>query len=949
LSRTADAAVLARYGFRAPERALDEVPPGWRDDPAWMRLLTHLGTTADPDAGLRRLRRLGEDVVARVLPDAEAAVPLLRVVGYSEYLTELLTRTPGLPGELLGDPPAERGDVRELRDAGFVRIAAGDLSSSPTRDSFVATTRALSDLADACLARVLDDERNDEVLGVLGMGKHGAQELNYASDIDVLFVTRGGADPDAASGVARRAMARMTGPPVIFRTDADLRPEGRDGPLVRSLDSYRAYYSRWAEVWEFQALIKCRFAAGSAEIGRAFVELIEPFVWPDRWSPEAIEQIRELKARAEREVARRGQGSREVKLGRGGIRDVEFAVQLLQLVHGRHHPQLRVRSTLDALDVLSADGFVAEEDAKELVDAYVFLRHVEHRLQLEGGRQTHTLPASPNKREHLARALGFTDAPARTALDAFEDEWSKTTATVRTIHERLFYRPLLEAFAAVPSMRTTMPDDVVDERLAAIGFDRPPRVREAIGRMTSGGTRRAKVVRAILPGVLSWMAETPEPDQGMLRLADVAKHLDAMPHLLAILRDEPPVVELLCRALGTGPVLAGLLERDASLIGSLATEVQDRDLRSHAVSNVRRASSVDESVRSLRRMKDGHMLRLAARDLAAGDEPDVFVSVAAELSDLGDACLDAALDVARREQAGKTGGPPDGGFGVVAMGRFGGREMNYASDLDVIFVYEHEATCPDGTDARLFHSAVAERVMQLLASTPPIFKVDAELRPEGRSGPIVRSLESSLVYYDRWAQLWEFQALTRARPTAGDLVLGRRFIDALAPRVWRTQLGAEEIAQIRRMKARIERERVKGRQDPRYQVKLGLGGLADVEFTVQLLQMRHGHTHPTLRTPNTLKALEAVEKIGLLERRDATWLLDAYLLLNRVRNHMYLVRGLATDALPERDEDLEKLSRSLGYGRLARARFLEHYRRTTRRARRVTDRVFYGEDEEVPG
>jgi glutamate-ammonia-ligase adenylyltransferase len=452
------------------------------------------------------------------------------------------------------------------------------------------------------------------------------------------------------------------------------------------------------------------------------------------------------------------------------------------------------------------------------------------------------------------------------------------------------------------------------------------------------------VLRAILPGVLSWMADTPEPDQGMLRLADLARSLDAMPHLLAVLRDEPPVVELLCDALGTGPVLAGLLERDPTLIGSLVPDEHARDLRSHAVATVHRAGDVDDSVKSLRRMKDGHLLRLAARDLASGEEPEVFVAVAAELSDLGDACLEAALDVARREQAAKTGGPPDGGFAVIGMGRYGGREMSYASDLDVMFVYEHEATCPDGTDARLYHSLVAERVMQLLGSTPPIFKLDAELRPEGRNGPIVRSLESYLVYYDRWAALWEFQALTRARPAAGDLVLGRRLIDAVAARVWRTHLGAEEIAEIRKMKARIERERVKGREDPRYQVKLGVGGLADVEFTVQLLQMRHGHAHPALRTPNTLKAMETLERVGLIGGRDAAWLREAYLLLNRVRNHMFLLRGLATDALPERDEDLEKLARSLGYGRLSRARFLEHYRKVTRRARRVTDRLFYGED-----
>ena len=944
MSRTADAALLARYGFRTPDRAVAELPDAWNDDPAWNRLLPLVGQTADPDVGLLRLMRLGDDVVRRVLDDPGAAGPLLRIVGFSEYLTDLIVRTPGLADEVLGGARADRADVREVRDAAFVHIAADDLSSAPDRTSLVTTTAALSDLADACVRDVLDEERGDVRIAVMAMGKYGAQELNYASDVDVLFVAPDDADLEEATRVARRVMARMTGPPVLFRTDAALRPEGRDGPLVRSLDAFRAYYERWAHVWEFQALIKCRFAAGDEETGRAFMRMIDPFVWPERLSPAAVEQIRDLKSRAEHEVARRGLRSREVKLGRGGIRDVEFAVQLLQLVHGRHHPQLRVRATLPALDLLAADGFVAEDDARELADAYVFLRHVEHRLQLEAGRQTHTLPASPAKREHLARGLAFVDRPRRTAIDEFEDTWARTTATVRTIHERLFYRPLLEAFAAVPSVRTTMSDEEIDERLAALGFDRPPRVRQEVAKMTAGGTRRARVLRAILPGVLSWMAESPEPDQGMLRLADLSGHLDALPHLLAMLRDEPPVVELLCGALGTGPVLASLLERDVSLIASLApADRAEQDLRAHALSLVRRARDAADAISSLRRLKDGEFLRLASRDLGAGDDPNVFPSIASDLSDVGDAVLGAALDMARREQAEKTGGVPDGDFAVIGMGRYGGREMSYASDLDVMFVYEREATCPDGTDARLFHSAVAERVIGILGTTPPIFRVDAELRPEGRSGPITRSLQSYLVYYDRWAALWEFQALTRARPAAGDLVLGRRLIDAVASKVWRPKLSDDEVAEMRRMKARIERERVKGRQDPRYQVKLGVGGLADVEFTVQMLQMNHARSHPELRTPNMLKAIDRLEDAALVDRRDAAWLRDAYLLLNRVRNHMFLLRGLVTDALPDRDEDLERLARSLGYGRLSRSRFLEHYRRVTRRARRVTDRLFYGE------
>jgi glutamate-ammonia-ligase adenylyltransferase len=345
----------------------------------------------------------------------------------------------------------------------------------------------------------------------------------------------------------------------------------------------------------------------------------------------------------------------------------------------------------------------------------------------------------------------------------------------------------------------------------------------------------------------------------------------------------------------------------------------------------------------MRRFKEGEFLRLATQDLAAGEDPDVFVRVSGRLSEVADSCLEAAVQLARNEQAERTGGPPPGGFTVIGMGRLGGREPSYASDLDVMFVYERDAQCPDGSDGRLFHSAVAEHVVSLLGATPPIFRVDTELRPEGRSGPIVRSLESYLVYYQRWASLWEFQALTRARHCAGDRSLSNRLIDAVAPRVWRPTLTGAEIEEIRHMKARIERERVKSREDARYQVKLGVGGLADVEFTVQLLQMRNGHAYPQIRTSNTLKAIEALEEVGLMEARDAAWLRDAYLLLNRVRNHMFLLRGIATDALPSRDEDLERLARSLGYGRLSRSRFLERYRRVTRRARRVTDRLFYGE------
>lgn len=920
-------ALLARLGFRAPERTIRELPDGWADDERWRALLATVGeTAADPDAAVRRLGRVG--AAERLLADPSSGKGLIAAVGFSEHLATLMLHT----GK----------DLRSVKDRRLLEIAMQDLVEPPTRTSFERAAGALAELADDCLTQALGDRADG--FAIMAMGKYGGRELNYASDIDVLFVYRD-ADHDEAERIARDVMAVMNGPPPVFRTDADLRPEGKDGPLVRSLEAYEAYYRRWAQAWEFQALIKCRFAAGDAGLGAAFLDLVRPFVWPEQLAPEAIEQIRVLKGRVEREVERLGLTGRQVKLGPGGIRDAEFAVQLLQLVHARHRPELRSPNTLAALDALGAEGFVAETDAERLAEAYVFLRHAEHRLQLVGGRQTHTLPSKPADREHLARGLGYRDSADGGALEAFERDWLQTTTVVRQIHERLFYRPLLEAFASAPNVGPTLGVDEARDRLAVLGFDMPPRAQEAIAELTAGSARRAKVMRAILPGLLSWLSETPDPDAGLGRLKDLVPQLDALPHLLALLRDSPPVAELLCRALGTGPAIAELLQREPGLVADLRPdEPEDRAaVIREAVAIVSRASSAHGTT-ALRRFKDAGWLRGAVRDLAAGDRPSVFVEVGTALSDLGDACLEGALRMARAESDAQTGGPPPGGFAVVAMGRFGGRELNHASDLDVMFVYERDGTCPDGSEGRLYHAAVAERVAAILGSVPPIFRVDAEIRPEGRSGPIVRSLESFEQYYDRWADTWEFQALTRARHAAGDEALTARLLDAVRDRVFPPKLRAEQVSQIRHMKARIERERVKSTQDPRYHVKLGTGGLADVEFTVQLLQMRHGHAIEGARSANTLQALDALRRARMVGERDAVWLRDAYLMLNRVRNHLFLLRGLPTDVIPRRDEDQERLARSLGYGRPSRSRFLEDYRRATRRARQVCDRLFYGED-----
>ncbi|HVE91542.1 MAG TPA: bifunctional glutamine-synthetase adenylyltransferase/deadenyltransferase, partial [Actinomycetota bacterium] len=556
--------VLARFGIRDPARAVRELPSGWVEDPRWSALLEFVGDRApDPDVALRRLCGTPPDIVEAVLSDPDKAAPMVAVLGFSEYLSGLVSRLPGAAGVLLGGDGPRQETLRDLKDERLLQIAARDLSSAPDRDSLVRTGHELSDLADDCLRAVID-QAGAEGMAVMAMGKLGGRELNYASDIDVLFVHRTGGDE--AEAAAKRVMEAMNGPPVIFRTDADLRPEGRDGPLVRSLDAFAAYYRRWAQVWEFQSLIKCRFSAGDQSVGDDFLELVRPFVWPERLAPEAVEQVRALKSRAEAQVHRAGLSGRQVKLGRGGIRDVEFAVQLLQLVHGRHHPDLRVRNTLEALDVLGAEGFVAEQDADDLADAYVFLRHTEHRLQLISGRQTHTLPTQPARLEHVARGLGLRDSAEGSALDEFDGRWRHTTSVVRRIHERLFYRPLLEAFARTPAIGPALGAEEARDRLAALGFDRPQRAQDLIVSLTSGPSRSTRVMRAILPGLLAWLSETPDPDAGLVRLRDLVSRLESLPHLLAMLRDEPPVAELACRAVGTGPVLASLMQREPGLV-----------------------------------------------------------------------------------------------------------------------------------------------------------------------------------------------------------------------------------------------------------------------------------------------------------------------------------------------------------------------------------------------
>lgn len=785
--------------------------------------------------------------------------------------------------------------------------------------------RALSDLADASLQRALELLGAPDDFAVIAMGKLGGTELNYSSDIDVMFIADDAERATPAAGALLRELGGASPEGQAYRIDVDLRPEGRSGALVRSLESCREYYSRWAEMWEYQALIKARPSAGSTDAGQRFIELTEPLVFAEHVDAERIASVRKMKERVEQHAlrsARKAKGSEidDVKLGPGGIRDIEFSVQLLQLVHGGSDEQVRARGTLDALSQLSFGGYMADEDAAGLAVAYRWLRTVEHRLQLWQERQVHSLPSDEGARERLGKVLGFHDGPAASAGQRFISNHQAVVMDVRARFEKLFYRPMIEALAEGGRMS----EDALKDRLRVLGFRDVERAARNLTGLVAGASRRARLFRVITPAFLRWLARNPLPDEGLLSFLKLGELLEGRPDLLGRLRDNPPALELLARVLGSGRLLGDVLLHVPEEVGTIAAEPASRSLKTiEQLIREGKASlswrDPDQRLDGLRRFKRREMLRIAVSDVAG--EADVE-QVGPALSDLAAACLEAALEDAA-------------GFAVIAMGKLGGRELTYASDIDVMFVHSLE---PAEAERR------AEALMQAIGSVTPegqAFRIDAGLRPEGKAGVLARSLESFEEYYTRWAQPWEYLALLKARFVAGDAALGERFID-LGARFSHREQASAALGEIRHLKARMEKERIPRGTDPRRNSKMGPGGSADVEFAVQLIQFQHSGRVPELCVSGTLEALGVARKAGLLPDSDAQILSDAYRFLIRMRNRLFLLYGRPVDALPVKPEELEALGVAMGFTDQPRQQMEEAYLKITRRARRVSEPLIYG-------
>ncbi|GAA2382634.1 bifunctional [glutamine synthetase] adenylyltransferase/[glutamine synthetase]-adenylyl-L-tyrosine phosphorylase [Nonomuraea africana] len=969
------AARLAKLGFADPargERLVEEADLDW--------LLDDFTAVADPDLALLSLTRLAErdpEVLGALRGDDGLRTRLLGVLGLSVALGEHLVTHAGhwrpLAGEegvqrpaegelraaLLRAVGADPGDRtpragsaalgRELKSAyreRLLRLAARDVTGAA---SFAEVTAELSDLAGAALEAGLAvaraeagadggpaaEELTTVRLAVIGMGKCGARELNYISDVDVIFVAEpaeGADETKSLRAATRLAQGMMRACAELWEVDAGLRPEGRAGPLVRTLASHLAYYRRWAKTWEFQALLKARPVAGDAALGAAYVSAVDELVWSAASRDNFVEDVQAMRRRVEAHA--REDGERQLKLGPGGLRDIEFAVQLLQLVHGRLDPLLRRRATLPALAALSRGGYVGREDARGLAEAYTFLRQVEHLLQLHRLRRTHIVPSAPGDLRRLGRALRLGPDPEA----EFVRQWKKHAREARRLHEKLFYRPLLQAVARLPDSETRLSTAAATARLKALGFGDPSGALRHIAALTSGVSRRAAIQRTLLPVMLGWFADTPDPDAGLLGFRQVSDQLGTTPWYLRLLRDETAVAARMARVLGTSRYATDLLTRAPEAVAMLGSDADlaarpFAALRAEAAAAVSRHEDAETAVAAVRALRRRELFRTAVADLSGLSDIE---QVGVALSELNDVTIQAALDAALAKVRLESRGESPGAFAVIAMGRLGGMECSYASDADVMFV------C-DRMDSAYAVANELRRLLALPAPDPPLL-IDPDLRPEGRQGPLVRTLASYRAYYDRWSSPWESQALLRARFCAGDAALGEAFLSVIDPlRHPADGLPQESVREIRRLKARMEAERLPRGADPTLHTKLGRGGLSDVEWVVQLLQLRHAGALPSLRTTRTLEALRAAVHEGLLDPEEARVLVDSWSFASRIRDAIMLVKGRAGDLVPADARDRRLIARTLGYPPDGSEDFVDDYRRVTRRARQVVERVFYGD------
>lgn len=946
------------------------------------KIFTHLvracGKSADPDRGLVSFERLvaalpSPNIFYHYLRESPSQLDLLiTVFAHSEALAQTLTRNAEhfhffLAPQVLEKPrektwlaaeltrlllpirqSAPQYDaIRRFRRRETLRIGTRDLIGRATVEE---TTRELSNLADVCLQAVFEIAleslrvsyklKGDAAVAsgrfsIIGMGKLGGQELNYSSDVDVIFLygEEGNLTPMLTNHqfftkLAEEIIRAVAAPGTegnIFRIDLRLRPEGKSGPLVRSLDSCENYYAEFGETWERMALIKARPVAGDAAVGAAFTEMVQPFVYARHAGENVIQQMAVLKQRIEEEVVREGHLSRHVKLGIGGIREIEFIVQSFQVLRGARSAVLRERSTLRALAPLVKTKTLTADDATTLADAYRFLRNVEHRLQMEMELQTHTIPDEQHALYRLARSLGFDSVKKFLAIQEAH------TSAVRKIYESV----LAGAGGGIVKLeQTLLTPERLPEVLGNAGFADVPAGMKVVENLWHGpgfghvSQRTKELFVQVFATILSWASQVADPDAALARFDRFVNAYGSRGLLYEIFAGNPKLVEMLMRLGDASRYLSDTLARRPELFDGIVSGVVLSDPKSvHRMGEELHAAQEEgrEPMEIARRWKGAEMVRIGIEDaMGLADIEQTH----AEMTWLAEACLRYALE--RVQQERKLTRLP---FAVIGMGKFGGMELGYGADLDVLFVGGTDTS--NQADAIKVASGVID-FMSRKTSEGSLFPMDARLRPDGEKGTLASSLEAHRDYYGTRAQFWERQALVKARFVAGDPQFGRDFMRMTHDIIYRRALTDEQLEQIKQMRRRIETERG-DQQHPDWEFKTGPGGLVDVEFLTQALQLRHGHAHPQLRIAHTLAVLNRLTALGVVEEEHSAALRKNYVFLRRIESVLRRVENTSISKIPVDPGEQQRLAKRLGFP--AATEFLATYRHATQQTRSIYNRV----------
>ena len=946
---------LARYGFEDLSEALKNLDLlvkqiGDRARP----VVIPLSKSASPDRALKFLNRFAEEharQLAKVLAHEVSAQRLCSLVGASDALADLLLRRPellsafGRPAKLPLDfklSTESRVALRQEYRQKLLSIADWDLST-PFQQSYGDVSAALSDLAVAALeagiavatselvseGRVTREQANSAGLAVIAMGKCGARELNYLSDVDVIYVCSANDDAVSTSTkiAARLALVidESASEAGLWQVDPNLRPEGKDGVLVRTVDSHLSYYQKWAHPWEFQALLKARFVAGDKNVGEDYINRIKPLIWERENRAEIVESARNLRRRVLDYIPAAEQ-EREIKLGRGGLRDVEFTAQLLQLVHGVGDESLRVMNTLDALNALSDAGLLARDDRATFASHYVTLRSIEHRVQLLKLRRTHLMPTEEHELRRIARSLDV-------ALDGagLESMWQRIRSEVAMLHDTVFYRPLLAATASLTPGEVALSPEEIASRLTALGFQNPKGAVEHIKALTSGVSRRAVIQRTLLPVLIRYMAEGTAPDRALLTFRRLSERLGDTHWFLRMLRDSSGAAERLMITLSLSAFASRLLEHIPESSAWFASRDElsgpsTQELKGEMLALVERGGGDDSVAEGLRQIRRREVLRCSIGAVLGELE---MREISSKLSAITDCYIEAMLQHCQLAEGLEID------VCVVAMGRLGGAELGFGSDADVMLVYLGSGELLQQPAERLTSTLLA-RVKDPLLN----FELDLDLRPEGKNGPRIKSLEAYRGYYEKWADTWEFQALTRARPLTGSNELQQAFLELIHPLRYPAELSAKQLTEIRRIKARVENERLPQGADPNRHLKLGRGSISDVEWLVQLYQLRFAAEVPALQSLSTLDTIQALVASGKLSAQSAQKLSEAWLLASRIRSAIVLGQDKSIDILPIDRNQLEVTARILELEPGSAAKLEEMYLATTRKARQVFEELF---------